>query len=135
MESLAHWNAHFLSFSFAAQTACSRVGSVINDLSLPQIYVQTRNLSLGFWVGACLAFLGLFSIIAFIMLERYADRREIRSGQVMLSSVFYFPRIYWLLAVYVGLFYMVMDSFNEISSALAQYRFGFSVSSAGVLIV
>ncbi len=136
MESLTYWNPTFVSFSLAAQTAALRIGSVINDLMLPAIYANTGNLALGFWIGFGFAVASFLSVVGFSIIDRCADREERRqNAPIEISGVLQFPGIYWLLAVYVGLFYAAMNSFNAVASGMAQYRFDFDVRSAGILIV
>ncbi len=142
MESVAYWNYEFLAFSMAAQTSGSRLGNTANDATLPAIYESTGNLAFGFWIGFGLAVICLATSVTFVVIEKCAQSRHEDSHPaveteppVKLSGIFKFPAAFWLLPFYVGFFYCSMNAFNGIASGMAQVRFGFTVRSAGNLIV
>ncbi len=138
MESLSYWNVRFLSCSLALNTSSMRLGSVANNLLLPYLYTTTGSLSLGFWVGFGFSLLCLALALVFVIIERCIQQNDPPAADVPpqpLSGIFRFPAIFWLLSVYVGLFYMGMNSCNAVASAMAQSRFGFDVREAGFLIV
>ena len=112
----------------------------MNDIFLPIIYTSTASLSRGFWLGFILTLL-CFVACATIAYIDYSDSQHNtpESGVLPAPSVCglfgSFSRVYYVVCLLCGFVYMSFMSFNATASSLVQYRFGFSVRTAGFIIV
>lgn len=136
LECLSFWTFSFIAISMGIQCAAQRLGSTVNDFTLPYVYEATGNLPLQFWIGFVLACVCLLATLALVGIEWYSLRDHVQEqGEAIeLSAISRFPLIYWILIFFISFVYMGMISFNTIASGLLQSRFGFSVSASGVVL-
>eukprot|EP00826_Nyctotherus_ovalis_P050611 TRINITY_DN6228_c0_g1_i14.p2 TRINITY_DN6228_c0_g1~~TRINITY_DN6228_c0_g1_i14.p2 ORF type:complete len:142 (-),score=42.60 TRINITY_DN6228_c0_g1_i14:481-906(-) len=134
MESASIWHFSFLSFSLAAQTASVKLGTVFDYLSLPRLYETSGGLALGYWFGMAISSICVGVAVKFSQLDRkynYGAAGE----QVSLWQVAEFPRVFWLVALCLGVFLGTYNTFNSLAAKMLQARFDFDLISTSYAIV
>jgi nitrate/nitrite transporter NarK len=87
-----------------------------------------------FWIALAAA-LCLTAAISFALFMMRRQEQNDVVVPVTISGVLKFPRIFWLLLIYMGLFFCVITSFFVIASGLTETRFGLSTNEAGLALV
>lgn len=138
LEALSHWNFQFLPISLSFNSGSKKLGSGINSILTPQIYSVSNDVLAVFWAGLAAGALCLVVDITFFIFELRAAREEeqtVASKTVDMAGILRFPKIFWLLILFMGLFLSAFNSFFVTASGMAQTRFNFTVNEAGLALV
>ena len=138
LETLSHWNYQFLPISLSLVTASKKIGAGLNSILTPQVYDTTDNVKPIFWIALVFAIICLVSAIIFTFVEwkaMKAQDKKAPSTEITIGGIAQFPRIFWLMILFMAFHYVVVNSLNSIAGGMSQKRFGLSVTVAGFLIV
>jgi len=139
MECLSFWNYSFLTLSFAFQHSSVRLGAATTDAITPYIYEANGYISFSYWLGFGLILITLITSIAFSLIDYCAlkdnQHLEQRGEQVQFSGIANFPKVFWFIALSQPFIYGAIYTMSAISSSYVQTRFGFNLTSAGLIIV
>jgi len=113
-----------LAMALGANVGVSRIGSVLNDFTEPQMYEATGSIDFGLWVGFGICVGALICGIVLVSLDKRADILMGIKGKatldpserVKLSDVKYFDRLYWLITINCCVVYICVLTFNNIAS-------------------
>lgn len=106
------------------------------------MYEATGAIDLGLWVGFGVCVLAWLCGLVLTVIDKKADTLMGIKGKqtldpserVKLTDVKYFNLLYWLITTNCAVVYICVLSFNNVASQFFQKRFGFSSTTAGMII-
>lgn len=129
-----------LSFAIGIMITFSKLGSVINNYTIPP-FAQATSLGWALFLGMVLCVLSFGFGLVFIMLERFANnvdqKRKVSNtlqvDKIQCKDVKTFNLSFWLISINCMLMYMGIFCFNNISNEFFRFRYGFSQDEAARL--
>uniref|UniRef100_A0A7S3CLB5 Lysosomal dipeptide transporter MFSD1 n=1 Tax=Strombidium rassoulzadegani TaxID=1082188 RepID=A0A7S3CLB5_9SPIT len=133
-----------LAFALGFNLSVSRLGSVINSNTIPQLYdaaPEDNKFGLPFFVGFLICVFSLVNAVGIVLLDLKAEKLNPRSEKLTLgdddkfkfSDLMKFKLPFWLLTGSCVVTYMSVFPYIQISSKLLQDKYGFDKDMAGKL--
>eukprot|EP01106_Pelomyxa_sp_JSP_P008909 TRINITY_DN244_c0_g1_i3.p1 TRINITY_DN244_c0_g1~~TRINITY_DN244_c0_g1_i3.p1 ORF type:complete len:378 (-),score=104.99 TRINITY_DN244_c0_g1_i3:152-1285(-) len=142
-------NAYFrdvdLATACAATLTMSRIGSVMNFLLSPYLYIWWgSSLPAVFWWGTSMTFLSFAAAVALFIVDRWIEKKKFTLGgkvppgkrgsrKIVWRDVLKFPPIYWVLCIICSTYYINIFCMMAILPDFLQERNGYNDQTASMI--